>query len=439
MAYNYWENATIFEYGPEGLLIDYYYHTAGTRWQIKNPTCQLVEAVSGQGGETFGDVYGLGIVPLGKGFNFRVYVTKVWAGVPTNEWIDITDLPNRADWGFLDDTTEDQRWIWTVDSKAYTGMIRQDRNFLINKLNFTKSDGMIRFTLGSMETYDSQYRYKILEIPPGQLDIFLNKRSLVYGLDYTIIDKQVVISCLQHLNPDPGAIQEIIYRGAGFPTPDMKMYPPGEIGWLEYGVVSNNGVYNLHRHKMQRITIAGSYMDPEKVVFEEDRTDVKMPYLDATPYQIQTPQSRFRDVYSTDQAARIKDDAIDQEVSDYMSLYFPNRVRPFPDTFRNHYHVFSVFANKVLQDIVTGRLNPGDSIKGRYSDMQIRTWCKAYEWLVPFDIVNSDYNKNHVQVYPHWHTNPVGLNQYQYAFFKRILGLYLRDPMDLAQFIIQTG
>lgn len=439
LAYNYWENATIFEYDQNGLLIEMYYHTAGTRWQVQNSTCQLVEAISGQGGSTFGDVYGNDPVAVGGGFNFRVYVCPVWAGVPTLEWQDITDLENRHDWGFLDDTTDNHRWVWTAASTAWMGMVRQDRNFLVQKLNFNKTDGVIRFTLGSNETFETQYQYRLLEIPPGQLDVFLNKRSLVYGLDYQIEGMQVVINNLEYLNPGVNDVQEVIYRGHGFCGSDLKMYEPGEIGWVEYGVISNNGTYNVHRHKMQRLTIGGGYWDPANAVFEEDMTTGQMTqFVDATPYQITTPQSRFRDVYDTDKQARIKDDAIDAEVSAFMTKYFPGRDRGQVDTFRNHYHVFSVFANKVLHDIMAGRLNPA-AITGRYTDEQIRTWLKPYEWLVPFDIVNRDYNKNHVEVYPHWHTAPVSLNQYQYAFFKRILGLYLRDPMDLSQFIIQTG
>jgi hypothetical protein len=436
LAYNYWENATIFEYTADGTLINYYYHVAGTRHQIINPSCGLVEAISGKGGETLGESYGLDPVLIGTGFNFRVYVAPVWAGVPSDEWIDITDLPNRHEWGFLDDTTDVHRWVWTASAVSWFGMVRRDEQFLINSYNFNKTDGVIRFTLGSMETYNTQYNYKLLEIPFGQLDVFCNGKSLVYGLDFVIEDMQVVVSNLKWLTDD---VNKIMYRGHGFCTPDFQMYEPTELGFVEYGVISNNGTYNVHRHKMQRLVIDGRYRDPATVPFEEDRQTTTLDELiDSTPYQIQTPQSRFRDVYDTDNQARLKDDAIDKEVSDFMTEYFPQRTRPNPDVFREHYLVFSVFSNKILADLVAGRLNPPEII-GFYSDEQIRVWLKRYEWLVPYDIVNRGYNHNHVKVYPHWHVNPVGLNRYQIAFFKRILGLYLREPMDLAPFIYQTG
>lgn len=446
LAYCYWENATVFEYDAQGLLLEWFYHTGGSRYYVQNSTCAYVEAITGVGSNNLEGVYGVNPVELPGGYEFRVYVNRIWGGVPTGEWQDITDLPNRHEWGFLDETGDIPTFRWTVPATAWQGLIRRSNRFFLDARRFNKDAGLIRFSFRHESMSSGQLTEELMDIPFGQLDVILadefgrNGRTLVEDLDYVIIpgptfrETQVVLNNLEYLND----INTVITRGTGFCSANFTMYKPTEFGFVEYGVLSANNVYDIHTHKMQRIVVDGHYRDFADVQFDEDFADMVIgDERNGAPYQIQTPQVTFRDVYDPDGIARGIDDVKDKQVSDYMTEYFPGRPRPESDKITTHYFVYSAYTCKILTDLIKGTLKP-PLVNGFYTDMDIANAVKKYEWLKPFDILNRDYNKNHVMVYPHWYPTAQGLDIQQYDFFVRVLKLGLREMPDLSHSIYIT-
>jgi hypothetical protein len=120
-----------------------------------------------------------------------------------------------------------------------------------------------------------------------------------------------------------------------------------------------------------------------------------------------------------------------------MGYYFPRRDRAQKDNIPRHYHVYSSYSQKILTDMLAGRLKP-PYVNGRYTDMDIVNQLKSYDWLKSFDILNHDYNTNHVKVYPHWFESPVALTDEQYTYYTRVLKLMLRQEMELSPFIYIT-
>lgn len=433
LAYNFWKNATIFEYDAQGILLEYNYHVGGEIYYPLNPSTVLCEAVTGKGSDNLQGTYGTTPVDLTGGYGFRVYVTQVWGGVPTNEWKDITDLPNRGDWGYLDETLGAEKWVWTADPLAWYGYVRTDEYFYLKEMKFVDAPGVYRFAVNNWENHQGDLVQRPMAIPFGEMDLFLNNYSCISGLDYKTGELYTVINNLKFRKP--GEVNTVLLRGTGFCQPDLTMWPATEFGFVEYGVLSNDATYQLHSHKVQRIVVDGCYRSREDVVFAEEAGGHVIPNAaNGAPFQIHTPQVVFRTVFKDDYKAREEDDIRDKQTQDAMTYYFPKVKHANPDTFANHYPVYSAFSNKVLVDILSGALKP-PLVNGRYSDMDLARVMTPYEWLVPFDILNSEYNTNHVRVYPHWFLNPVGLPSEEYNFYLRIIKMYLRKPMDTAPFI----
>lgn len=446
MPYIFWQDTTVFEYDAQGLLLESHYHTGGSRYFPRNPRTTMVEGISGKGSNDLEGVYGVQPVPVPRGYEFRVYVNSVWAGWPVGDWQDITDLPNRHEWGFLDETGTEPVWRWTVADNKWQGLVRRNHKFFLEERKFNKGDGMIRFSFRHWSMSSGQNTEELMDIPFGQLDVFLldqdgtNGRALIENLDYVIIpgakfqETQVVLCNLEYLND----VNTVLIRGTGFCSSDLTMYKPTEFGFVEYGVLSGDGVYNMHTHKVQRIVVDGHYRAATDVKFDEEfGNSIIQDERNGAPYQIQTPQVTFRDVYDPDTEARKIDDDKDQQVSDYLTEYFPMRGRTTSDKIKEKYHVYSVYANKLLHDLQRGVLKP-PLVNGRYTDMEVANAVKRYDWLKPFDMLNREYNENHIEVYPHWHPTAQGLTIQQYDFFVRALKLGLRRPLDLSQFIIIT-
>lgn len=433
LAYNFQQNATVFEYDDKGILLGNYYHVGGEIYFPHDLATVMVEGVTGQGSDNLKGYYGNLSIDLKGGYGWRVYVTPVWAGVPTNEWIDITDRPDRATWGYFDETLDQERWVWTAPEQSWYGYLRTDRNFYLKEFRFTEDTGVYRFAVDNWEEHSGDLINRVMKIPFGQLDLFLNGRPIIAGLDYHSEDLLTVLSNLEYRIV--GGINTVLVRGTGFCTPELKRFPPNEIGFIEYNVLSNDATYQLHSHKVQRIIVDGHYKSQKDVVFAEDSgSHVIIGERNGAPFQIQTPQVVFRNVFKDDYKSRKEDDERDKQTSDAMTYYFPKKVRPLPDTFVDHYHVYSVFSNKILKDIRQGYLK-APLVNGRYTDTDIARVMTSYEWLVPFDILNREYNTNHVRVYPHWENSPIGLEREQYDFYMRIIKMYLRKPMDTAPFI----
>lgn len=433
LAYNFWRNATVFEYDQKGILLSWHYHIGGETYYVRDPLTYMVEAVTGEGSENLHGTYGNLPVDLRDGYGWRVYVCKVWAGVPTNEWMDITDREDRGTWGYFDNTLGKERWVWTAPEMAWYGYVRTDRYFYLKEMRFNKNTGIIRYAIDNWEEHNGDLVNRLMAIPFGQQDVFLNRRPLIDGLDYRSDSLYTVLDNLEFL--DTEGINTVLVRGTGFCTPDLKRYPPSEVGFIEYGVLSNDSTYQLHSHKVQRIVVDGHYKAPQDVVFaEETGSHVISTERNGAPFQIQTPQVVFRTVFEDDYKARVEDDARDKATQDAMTYYFPKVEHEYPDTFVKHYAVYSVLSNKVLTDILNGALKP-PFVNGRYTDEDIARVMASYSWLVPLDILNNEYNTNHVRVYPHWDVNPIGLERDQYEFYMRIKKMYLRQPMDTAPFI----
>lgn len=434
VPYNYWENATAFEFDSKGLLLGHHYHIAGEWYYPKSNLCTKVEFTTGSGGLEFAGYYGDAPVSLKCGYGYRLYVTSMLGGIPGKEWIDITDPDTASDYGYLDDTDlANPRWVWTYDPMAFYGYLRKDSKFYLKAINVNQTQGVMRFGLDNYELHRGELINKRIEIPFGQLDVWFNGKALVEGLDYHYENHTFVVNNLEYLKPN--VTNQLVVRGTGFCSSDLKMYPPTEIGFVEYGVISSNKIFDIHTNKVQRIIIDGHYRGVDELIFDETHDDYVIDdERNGAPFQIQTPQTTFREVFRDDIAARTKDDIIDQQVSDYLTYYLPPTPRNGIDSIERHYHTYSVFSNKVLHDITKGLLK-APLVNGRLNEDDIVQLLKPYEWLVPFDIINRGYNKNHVKVYPHWSETPIGLDFVDYDFYKKVMSMYLREPLDTAVFI----
>lgn len=441
LKYEHWYDATIFEYDAVGALIGYHYHTAGQRYTPRSPDCAMVEAVTGFGGDRMATSFGLEAMVLPSGYNYRLYVSSVWAGAPQGDWVDITDHPERNRWGYLDDTTDVIRWVWTADAATWYGAIRVDTHFLLETFSFGGSNGVYQLNISSVEKHDTEEVNTLMEIPFGELGVFIQDptgryRPLIEGLDFTVKWPRVVLHNLEYRR---AGAQSVLLRGYGFCEPDLKRPAPSEIGFIKHDVLSNDNKYHIHSHKVQRIIVDGHLKFPGDVVFEEQLNALKVAdERNGAPYIIDTPQVRFKDVYVDDAKARVEDDERDRLVAEYMQMYYPTRRNDGLDTITHRYRVYSTFSNKLVVDLLSGRLNP-TGLMGQYSDMKIKEWLASYEWLLDYDLCNTEYNRNHVLVHPHWFDDPQGLQLHHYNFLVRALKLYLRYPPNFSTFIFVKG
>lgn len=433
LAYEHHNDATIFEYDKDGLLIDYHYHTFGRRWQVVSPACVLVETMTGRGHFRTVTHEGTTDVPIEFGFNYRVYIKEKQFNTIVGDWIDITHRDDRHEWGFFDPSTD--TWRWTKPANQFHGAVRVDNEFLCYKLSLMRSDGHLRFTV-EHETRNAAGNWgsETVDIPYGQLDVFMNGRQLAETIDYQVIWPEIVVNNIEYLNSDD--VQHFVVRMSGFAQDPNSRLEKTELGFVRHGILSNNQRFDIHTNKIRRIVVDGRYMHKDDVVFDEQEKNYVIDGIrNGSPYFIQTPPVVFRDVYVSDYLARKKDDEIDRQVSNFLTEHYDLRQHTDPNYITRKYQVFSVFANKLLHDLRVGWFYP-PGIEGNYSHHDIRKWCEPYEWLLPYDLCNTEFDTFHLNIRPHWEAQPVGIDAFKYQFYYRALETYLRHPPDLAPYVM---
>lgn len=429
LAYTHQTNATVFEYSEHGVLLGHYSHIDGEEYPTRNAEATVVEAITGHGTNRPNTVYGTVPVNLKDGYNFRAYVRRMWRDIPRGDWLEVT---HDSDYGYVDTDTVPNRWVWSVDPTTHYGAVRQDDSFFCRELTLDRHAGYFGFTLRAVETHQGYTGEEDLDIPYGDLDVYLNGKALIENLDYRVVWPRVIINNLEYLKPTQ---QNVLVRAYGFCREDLSRNEVSEFGFMRFGALSHNHRYDIHEHKIRRVVVDGNYHHPDDVVYAEDVGAVIIQNeRNGAPYTIQTPPTIFRNVYEDDGAARLIDDAKDRAISDYMTLKFPVEHPDTPDFIEAQYHVYSPFANKILQDLIKGHLVYGDLFRN-YSETDIREWCKEYEWLLPYDICNTEYDQDHIEVYPHWGLEPVELPLIEYNLYVRIIKHYLRHTPDVSAFV----
>lgn len=433
LSYNHWEDTTMFEYNEAGELLGHYHHVFGERYRSFNADCYIVEPVIGKGSMQISGFYGKRSVVIPKGHTFRLYVSPIVHLSEGRKWEDITESPDLARFGFFDRTDfNKQKWVWTHDEMQYEVYLRTDELFYLKEMQLNKSSGMLRFAIDAFEDIGGELVNRLLEIPFGQLDVFLNGKPIIEDIDFVSGDLRTVINNLEHLID---GVNTVIIRGTGFCDADIKRYKPSEIGFIEYGVVSSNGRYGLHHNRVQRISADGKLLHSDDVIFDEALSEYRMENVrNGSPYQIQSPQTTFREIFADDFVARKADDLIDEEVSNYLTYYLPKRERLLVDSIDRKYKVFSAASNLILHLILDKKLVPPIE-NGRFDELKAQELIKPYEWIKRLDIVNTNYNKNHMFVYPHWFDEAIGLTWFEYKLYTYLLKMFLKEPIDISTFV----
>lgn len=426
--------STVFEYDGQGRLIDWYKHSNSFEYPIRNTTARYVEAYSG-----FGDVglyteYDRLETVLDPSADYRFYICDKWNGEARNNWRDVTG-----------DTTkyviENGTAKWLIDPTKYLTAVRSDRGFLCYTVDLNYRDDLITLTVRSTDIVIGQVPSSgVMDIPPGEIDIFLNGWDLVEDVDFYVEWPQICIINKSRLVPGP--IQRVVVRGRGFCDSELKRRKPKDVGFVSYGKLSRNARFQVRDDKVTRVSIAGALFTREEVVFSEDGTVVSpVNVLNGAPYKITHPVIPMLDVTAVDTYELMAiSEAVDKEVEDYLTLKLPEPVEPLPSPALAWYLVFSPFSAKLIYDMLYGVL-PMDEFKGEYSDQFLRERLRGYEWILPFDPALRGVDERYVNIQPHPEVDPIHLTVYQYRLLDRAIQLFLNGKVQINRhtLIIEEG
>ncbi len=423
-------NSTAYEYDSDGYLMGWYIHPVGSRYICTNDTAQYVEMIGGLGGDHLDEYYNPSNIGINTKHSYRVYECRTISGLPDNKFKDITDTTGKY-------TISGGRFIWLDTNLGNYPMVRSNARFIAKDYSLVVNKGEIKLSLTSMQKRSTTWSEWVMQVPLGEIDVFLNGKSLIRNLDYVIKFPEIVIINKEYLiNPESDP-QNIHVRHRGFATKDLQLDDDGDYGFIVHGVLSNNNKYDIRDDKVLRITIDGALRERSDLVFSEFHSGVSvLDPLNGKPYQVKDIVVPFKGLTNEDTySLRKKSIAIDKAVSDYLTLKLPQPPRPNPSAIPNRYKVFSPFLNKIIYDIDYGSLVLQDRV---FSDTEVYSICKPYEKLLAFDPTTQalEVDDRFVIIHPHNLGFVAEMTVNQYRFLEQIVRLYCRSKVSLSPFVV---
>jgi len=424
LPYGLYDNATVYEYDKDGMLLGWYYHSSGGRYYARNATAVTIEALSGRGSKSLNLVLGNDQVTLNPNNGYRLYVSPKKARVVTNEWIEI-DANDSAHVQVSNGVV-----YWTHDVNHWQGAVKQDDRFLARTYAIPTSYNLYRFTLTYTDTDGT-----VLYIPFGRLDVWLNKKRLVQGIDFVVQFPVIVIINKEYLLRDDTQDNIVDIRGYGFAKPDMTSETPLDVGFVENGYLSYDGKYDIRDDRVLQITLAGKGgVMRSDVQFSEDNPGVRVSSdYEGRPYEVAELPVPLRGVREYDTYAyRARSQELGRRLSDYLTPLLPEVVYPDAPSIPTRYQVFSPFMNWLVGDIVDGVLAIPQTIM---TDKQVLDSVADYRWILAYDPCVLGIDANYQTIHPISSWTSVALKQEAFSYLQRINTLLLRDQVTLSRFL----
>lgn len=437
LPWNAVKRGTVFEYNQQGLLLGWYPHDYSLEYLVNNPSAMYFEAFTGKASAADYTIYDVEDFQLDEGVDYRFYVCTVWNNIPRNDWVDVTGD---------DEVYEiiDGKVHWKISFAMKKGAIRCDTRTYIKDFELSYRDRALAFSVISKEDViiadDNTDLEAMVEIPFGQVDVFMNGRSLIENLDYYVSWPEIAIVNKEYLLHD--RVQYVTVRGRGFCSKDFEREGPSDWGFVSHRSLSTNQRFNLRDDKVSRVVIGGQLYSREELGFAEDHATLPASIKNGAPYQVTHPIVPMKGLTSLDTYAfREQSLLVDKEVEDYLSLYLPQELPELPNPIPAWYRVYSPLCTKLIYDMVDGVINMNE-FKEEYSLDWLRERMKGYDWLLKYDpCLKDDVDLQHVIIHPHPEDAPIALNIYQYRLLDRVIQVMLdgRIAINRDLVIVEEG
>lgn len=417
VPYLYRTNSTAFEYDSDGLLIDFYQLNAGQTYVCHNPA-NYVEFIYGLGGDLL-DEYINSNVNIGNN-EYRAYLKQ------GNTWKDVTG----SDFYYMVGTTI--TWKHSLLANTDTTLIRTLNKFVCLKKTVDFNNGRLTVPFTYRQNIDNQLVNMITPVNMGSVDVFLNGKSLIEGIDFYYDNHSVVIVNKSYLISN--VPQNVIIRLTGFCDDKLQLQTRLERGFIQNGNVSDDHRFEIKDGIVTRVIVDGKLMLSNSVSYYED-AGVGTTYnnLNGKPYQIAKPLIPVKSLTGVDTYSIFdNENETDSKINDYLTINVNQISPPGLSVNTTKHYLYSPFLSNIIDDLVDGTIN-SSTIPERINSEDVTRICAPYEHLLLIDPIFEDnyISKDYVIVHVHPYSDVINLNVNQYRLLENIISIYARDKIDL--------
>lgn len=426
VSYGLMAKSTAFEYDANGHLIDFYNHTGTSVYAVHNAQTDMVEQISCHSSHKLDEYYNQNNITLDPKLNYKFYTCQLLNGLPDNHWVEDTD---QSTYVIINNVL-----TWIVDPLTTYTLVRSDNVNLGYNLDLMVDRWLLKFSLTSVVNKNSVDVEEVMTIPMGRLDIFLNGRSLIEGLDYFVKFPEVVICNKEYLIDPENQTQRITIRFTGHCDENLEYEKKWDAGFIDHALLSNNNRFDIRDDKVLKISVDGALYDRSELLFAESDSGVSVPDArNGAPYQIRDIVPQLSQ-YLKGNPQTLIDQArdIDKIVSDYMTIKVPGPTITNPNVIDGYYRIYSPFLGRIISDLLSGIIDD-PRLTEQYSDEDVMDIVKDYEYLLDFDpVVPNHWPDDRYVIIDAYHlNNEINVNIYQYKFIDKVVSIYCNNKITL--------
>lgn len=426
---------TAYEYDQDGYLVHWQNAGSGSLYYPFNPTCDLVEFVAGEHSDELDVQEDLQTGTIDPNYNYRFYIADRNLG-NLAVWEDVTNTSLYAI------NTNNNTYAWSVNLGIKKVLVISNKKHLTYNYDYDLDNGIINVAIRRKIDVNN---YRVLDFPLGDLDLFVNGKSLILGLDYHVKFPTIVIVNKEFLENVHNQNQTITIRHSGFCPEDLTLEKPTDIGFVKYGVLSRNARYNLRENKVNRIVVKGSVYHISELEFSEENFTVSpSDAKNGSPYSIRNvfiPMNAYLERDSgqyVDPTFQLRERSleIDESISNYLTIKLPETGIPQPNAIPSKYKVVSPFISRIINDLQEGIIDDV-RLTRHYGNSLVQELCEPYEQWLDYDPIKPENRPDldFVDIHPHYYNTYIDLNPYHYKFITRVIELYCPSIINISSTI----
>jgi len=426
--------ATLCEYGADGYLLGIYNHPSGTRYYCQNADATLVEAYIGERRDRFDeyrDTHNNGTpFTIDPFYGWRFYTCPDdGVGNPTEAWVDVTDDPSVV----VVNTANEV--VWSINPNLTHTLIVSDRYNVVNLITpqTDRVDDTLFFQLTSIQSDGVDEAPINLVFPKGTVYLWMNGKALIEGIDYKIEWPNVMVYNKRYRH-QTGIDVDVIYAFiSGHPSAALEREQDQDSGFVKWGLLSRNSIYDIRDDKVSRITVGGAVVHRDDLLFSEADSGVAVDEsLNGMPYAIDDVIVPLHEVtVSTMRSMRAVSKDLDRRISNYMTPLLPEPEKTLPTTTPILHRLYSPFF-LIVTRMMLGEYIDRAKVESTYTEMELQSWLADYEWALAYDPAYQGIDEQYQYVHPHAYNFKVSVNIYQYQFLDRVNAVYFNGRLDMA-------
>jgi len=409
-----------YEYDQEGRLINYY-PSSGPVYTVNNTSCRYIEFLRGRKAHHLDRLYDHDeTITLDPNYSHDIALYKAYhqGSYRVNAWEDITTKYTIVDGKIqLQETLGDKIYIAYADKLA------------VDTIDYSIEDGFIHFPLVYDVQTEQGLERKILDLPFGQVDVFIDGVRLHYGIDYIYKDGYIGICNKEYIN---SSTPKVHVRAFGYLYKETNSLI--DTGFIHQGAIGRNAVYDIRDDRNILVYIDGALIKPENVIHADTDNLVRVnDRYNGKPYTVVENFIGIRDASGLPtHDYYIEAKKKDEEFSNFFTQVSPEpQVQAF-QVIQSKHVLYSPILSKLIVDMKQGSM-PGQIYMTPYDDQSVLEYIETnYGFLKPFDPLFLNLDPTYIEIHPYIKKETIDLNIFQYRYLERVVKLIGHDKVILS-------